>query len=112
MGIIVEFWALSAGAAEDGEDIGVLISSLSVNSLAAEEFFNAIAGTELAPLIGDGGDAVRQLRLPLDLQAALLVQIQPWAHSASELLRQAFDVVETAVDEGQWRRGDLKAVIC
>ena len=80
MGMIVEFQAL---AAEDAEAAGVLIDSLSVDALAVVEFFDAIAATELAPLIGDGADTVRQLRLPLVRQAALMVQIQPWAHSAS-----------------------------
>lgn len=104
MGMIVEFLALPA---EDAEAAGVLIGSLSVNSLAVAEFFNAIALTDLAPLIGDGADMVRQLRLPLARQVALMVQIQPWAHSTSELLRQAFDVVEMAVDEVQWRQEEL-----
>jgi len=107
MGMIVEFLALPT---KDAEAAGVLVGSLSVNSLAVADFFNAIAPTELAPLIGDGADAVRQLRLPLTRQGALIVQIQPWAHSASELLRQAFEAVETAVDEVQWRQEDLLIV--
>jgi len=61
-------------------------------------------------LIGDGADAVRLLRLPLVRQVALMGKIQPWAHGASELLRQAFDAVETAVDEVQWRQEELLIV--
>ncbi len=110
MGMIVEFLAVPAAMAEDMEAAGVLISSLSVNSLAVAEFFNAIATTELAPLIGDGTDTIRQLHLPLVRQAALMMQIQPWSQNVSELLRQAFDAVETAVDEAQWRQEDLLIV--
>lgn len=110
MGMIIEFHALPVAAAEDEEGTGVLIGSLSINSLAVAEFFTAIASTELAPLIGDGADESRQLRLSLVRQAALMAQIQTWAYSASELLQQAFEAVEEVVDELQWRRGELVAI--
>jgi hypothetical protein len=110
MGMIIEFHALPAAAAEDVEETGVLISSLSVNSLAVAEFFGAIASTELAPLIGDGADGSKELRLSLVLQAALMGQLQTWAYSASELLQQAFEVVEEVVGELRWRRGELVVI--
>lgn len=112
MGMIVEFLALPATAtAVDGSKaVTFLLSSVSINSLAVAEFFTAIARTELATLIGDGSDTRRNLQLPLTRLALLMTQVQPWAYSASELLRLAFDAVETAVDEAQWRQGDLLIV--
>lgn len=110
MGMIVEFLATPATSNDDAEAIDILVGSFSVNSLAVAEFFNAIASTELAPLISDGTDTLREVRLPLSLQAALMVQIQSWANSPSDVLRQAFDAVEAAVDEMQWRQEELLVV--
>ncbi|MBX8508932.1 hypothetical protein K5D34_04390 [Pseudomonas cichorii] len=109
MGMIIEFIAIppSGDMEVEVEDSGVLVSSLSVNSLAVAELFSSIAPTELAPLIGDGADAHRLVRLQLARQSVLMAQVQPWVSSQSELLLNAFDALEIAVDEAQWRQQDL-----
>lgn len=108
MGVIVEFMTLLPPTDHgQPQEPGMLVSSLSVNSLAVGELFTAMETTALAPLIGDGRDRYRSMVLTLSLQNVLMTQVQPWAAGPSEVLLGAFDALEAAIDEAQWRQEDL-----
>ncbi|EKT4480460.1 hypothetical protein QEM02_000519 [Pseudomonas putida] len=119
MGVIFEFYAVPADVALDSlsaqaHEVGApfnFLKSFSVNSHSIAELFDALSGTDLAGLMGDGSDASRAVRVPSARFAGLLAQTAAWASSPSQLLLDAQIAVEDAVEEAGFRQQDLWVVV-
>jgi hypothetical protein len=119
MGVIFEFYAIPADLAPDplsGQAHEVdaplnFLKSFSVNSHSIADLFDALTGTDLAGLIGDGSDVSRGVRVPGAKFARLLAQAAAWADSPSQLLLDAQIAVEDAVEEAEFLQQDLWVVV-
>ena len=119
MGVIFEFYAIPAdlvpdslsGEAHEMEGHLNFLKSFSVNSHSIAELFDALTGTDLAGLIGDGSDMSRRVRVPRTKFTGLLAQTAAWAISPSQLLLDAQIAVEDAVEEAEFLQQDLWVVV-
>lgn len=114
MGTIVEFY--TAQHVDDlslpvGRGACTLVTSLSINSLMVEVLLDALTGTGLNPLVGDGSDADRSVFVvPADLQR-LKVQTVQWSLHPDEVVREIYEAVNKGVDEAEWAKRGLLVVI-
>lgn len=110
MGIIVE---LFAGAPESADvvtaesPLPLLVGSLSVNSHAVGELFDAMRTTDLVGLLGDGSDPHRSVTFACHEVPGLRAQIAPWANGSLELLVDAQIALEDAIAECEWLKRSL-----
>jgi len=114
MGTIVEFY--TARHVDDlslppGRGARTLVTSLSINSLMVEVLLDALTGTGLDPLVGDGSDSDRSISVaPADLQR-LKAQSLQWLSQPDEVLREIGEAVKRGVDEAEWANRGLVVVI-
>lgn len=114
MGTIVEFY--TAGQVDDlsklaGSGACTLVQSLSINSLMVEVLLDALTGTDLNPLVGDGSDSDRSIFVaPADLQR-LKAQTVQWSLQPDEVLREIYEAVDKGVEEAEWAKRGLLVVV-
>ncbi|WP_117139841.1 hypothetical protein [Pseudomonas amygdali] len=114
MGTIVEFY--TAGQVDDLSKPGgigtcTLVQSLSINSLMVEVLLDALTGTSLDPLIGDGSDSERSIFVaPADFHRLRAQSVQ-WSLQPGEVLREIYEAVDKGVDEAEWAKRGLLVVI-
>ena len=110
MGIIVEMFAVAPESADEftAESLlPLLVGSLSVNSHAVGELFDAMRTTDLVGLLGDGSDPHRSVTFAYHELPGLIAQIAPWANGSSELLVDAQIALEDAIAECEWLKRSL-----
>lgn len=114
MGTIVEFYtALQLDylslPAENG--VYTLVQSLSINSHMVEVLFDALTGTGLDPLVGDGSDPDRSIFVaPTDLPRLKAQSVQ-WSLQPGEVLREIYAAVNDGIDEAMWANRGLLVVV-
>lgn len=114
MGTIVEFY--TARQADDfSQPVGrggrTLVQSLSINSLMVELLLDALTGTGLDPLVGDGSDTARSIFVaPADLQRLKAQSVQ-WSLQSDEVLREIYEAVNEGINEPEWAKRGLLVVV-
>lgn len=114
MGTIVEFYT-----ARHRDDLSLpavngvytLVKSLSINSHMVELLLDALTGTGLDPLVGDGSDPDRSIFVaPSDLPT-LRAQSVHWSLKPGEVFREIYEAVSSAIDEAIWAKRGLLIVV-
>lgn len=114
MGTIVEFY--TARQADDfpqpvGRGGRTLVQSLSINSLMVKLLLDALTGTSLDPLVGDGSDAALSIFVtPADLQRLKAQSVQ-WSLQSDEVLREIYEAANEGVNEAEWAKRGLLVVV-
>lgn len=114
MGTIVEFYTaqqVDSLSLPAGSGVRTLVHSLSINSHMVEVLLDALTGTGLDPLIGDGSDSERSIFVaPVELNR-LRAQSVKWSLQTDEVLSEIYEAVNEAVDEAVWAKRGLLIVI-
>lgn len=114
MGTIVEFY--TASQVDDlsnpaGSGACTLVQSLSINSHMVEVLLDALTGTDLDSLVGDGSDLERSIFVaPAELQRLKAQSVQ-WSLQSDEVLREICEAVDKGVDEAEWAKRGLLVVV-
>ncbi|AVD90401.1 hypothetical protein C4Q26_26080 [Pseudomonas sp. SWI44] len=114
MGTIVEFYTepqVDNFSLPTGGGVRTLVQSLSINSHMVEVLLNALTGTSLDPLVGDGSDSNRSIFLaPADLQR-LKAQSAQWSLQPDEVSREIYEAVNKGIDEAVWAKRGLLVLV-
>jgi hypothetical protein len=114
MGTIVEFYTalqpdyLSLPA---GKGAHTLVQSLSINSHMVEVLLDALTGTGLDPLVGDGSDPDRSIFVAPKDFPRLRAQSVQWSLQPGEVLREIYSAVNDGIDEAMWAKRGLLIVV-
>lgn len=113
MGTIVEFYTAQqpdylSQPAQKG--VHTLVQSLSINSHMVDILLDALAGTRLDPLVGDGSDPGRSIFVaPTDFPRLRAQSVQ-WSLKPGEVFREIYEAVSSAIDEAMWAKRGLLVV--
>lgn len=114
MGTIVEFYTAQShgyAATPTQRHSRTLVESLSINSHMVEWMLNALAGTTLGFLVGDGSDPDRSVFVSLSDLPRLRAQSVTWMLQPDEVSREIYEAVNDGIDEAVWANCGLLVVV-
>lgn len=114
MGTIVEFYTaqqVDSLSLPAGSGVRTLVHSLSINSHMVEVLLDALTGTGLDFLIGDGSDSERSILVASADFHRLRAQTVQWSLQADEVLMEIYEAVNKGIDEAEWAKRGLLVIV-